>query len=99
MPSVQESLALIKRSLTASEECVAGEYSAVISIFEQEANAVLGVARCVQGFHFDILTDGEGLAMARSRGDLLAVLAANDWQRVALEDFDVAAGMVVVAGH
>jgi hypothetical protein len=57
------------------------------------------VARRVQGFHFDVLADGEGLAVAGSRSDLLAVLAANDWQRVALEDFDIAAGMVVVAGH
>lgn len=86
-------------SLTADEECVAGEHSAVVAIFEQEADAVLGVAWCVQSFHFDVLADGEGLAVAWGRGDLFAVFTADDGQRVALEDFNVAAGMVVVAGR
>jgi hypothetical protein len=99
MPSVQESLALIKRSLTASEECVAGEYSAVISIFEQEANAVLGVARRVQGFHFDVLADGEGFAVAWGGGDLVAVLATDDGKGVALEELDIAAGVIVVTEY
>lgn len=85
--------------LTANEECIASEHSTVVAIFEQEANAVLGVTRCVQGFHFDVLADGESFAVAWSGGDLVAVLAADDGERVALEEFDVAAGVVVVAGY
>ena len=57
------------------------------------------MARCVQGFHFDVLADGEGLAVAWGGGDLVAVLAADDGKGVALEEFDVAASMVVVAGY
>ena len=83
--------------LTANEECVAGKDSTVVAVFEQEADAVLGVARCVQGFHFNVLADGESFAVAWSGGDLVAVFAANDGKRVALEEFDVAAGVVVVA--
>jgi hypothetical protein len=90
---------MMRSSLTANEECVAGEHSAVVTIFEQEADAVLGVAWCVQGFYFDVLADGESLTVAGSLGDLLTVFTADDGQRVALEDFDVASGMVVVAGH
>jgi hypothetical protein len=85
--------------LTANEKCVAGENSTVVAIFEQEADAVLGVARCVQGFHFDVLADGEGLAVAWSGGDFVAVLATDDGKGVALEEFDVAAGVIVVAEY
>lgn len=85
--------------LTADEECVAGEHSTVVAIFKQEADAVLGVTRCVQGFHFDVLANGEGFAVAWGGSDLVAVLATNDRKGVALEEFDVAAGVVVVAGY
>lgn len=57
------------------------------------------MAWCVQGFHFNVLADGESFAVAWSGGDLVAVFAANDGKRVALEEFDVAAGVVVVAGY
>jgi hypothetical protein len=40
---------------------------------------------------------GEHGAMARSRGDILAVFATDDRKRIALEDLGVAASMVVVA--
>jgi hypothetical protein len=36
--------------------------------------------------------------VAWSGGDLVAVLSADDGKGVALEEFDVAAGVVVVAG-
>jgi hypothetical protein len=84
--------------LTADEERVSSENSAVIAVFKQETDAVLSVARCVQGFHFDVLANGEGLAVAWGGGDLIAVLTADDGKGVALEEFDVAAGVVVVAG-
>jgi len=85
--------------LTTDEERITGENSAVVAIFEQEADAVLGVARCVQSFHFDVLANGESFAVAWGGGDLVAVLAADDGKGVALEEFDVAAGVVVVAGY
>ena len=37
--------------------------------------------------------------MAWCGGDLVAVLTANDGKRVALEEFDIAAGVVVVAEY
>jgi hypothetical protein len=83
--------------LTTDEERVAGENSTVVAIFEQEADAILSVARCVQGFHFDVLADSEGFAMAWGGGNLVAVLSADDGKGIALEEFDVAAGVVVVA--
>lgn len=85
--------------LTANEEGVSSENSTVIAVFEQEADAVLGVTWCVQGLHFDVLADGEGFAVAWGGGDFVAVLSADDGKGVALEELDVAAGMVVVAGH
>lgn len=85
--------------LTANEECVAGKDSTVVAVFEQEADAVLGVARCVQGFYLDVLADSEGLAVARGSGDLVAVLATDDRKGIALEEFDIAAGVVVMAGY
>ena len=85
--------------LTADEESVASKHSTVIAVFKQEADAILSVARCVQGFYFDVLADGKGFAMAWGGSDLVAVLATNDRNGVALEEFDVAAGVVVVAGY
>ena len=55
------------------------------------------MARRVKGLDFNVLADGESFAMAGCRGDLLAVLAANDGKRVALENLCVASGMVMVA--
>lgn len=83
--------------LTADEERVASEHSTVVAIFEQEADAVLGVARCVECFHFDVLADDEGLSVAWGGGDFVTVLTADNGEGVALEKFDVAAGMIVVA--
>ena len=83
--------------LTADEERVSSENSAVIAVFKQETDAVLSVARCVQGFHFDVLANGEGLAVAWGGGDFVTVLTADNGEGVALEKFDVAAGMIVVA--
>ena len=92
-------VAATRPMLPPDEKCVAGENSAVMAIFEQEADAVLSVARRVQGFHFDVLTDGEGLAVAGSLGDLVTVLAADNGKGVALEKFDVAAGVVVMTDY
>jgi hypothetical protein len=83
--------------LTANEQSVAGEDSTVVSIFEEEADAVLGMARRVQGFHLDVLADREGLAVSGSLVDLVAVLAANDGERVALENLCVSASVIMVA--
>jgi hypothetical protein len=83
--------------LTANEQSVAGEDSTVVSIFEEEADAVLGMARRVQGFHLDVLADREGLAVSGSLVDLVAVLAADDGERVAFEDLCVSASVIMVA--
>lgn len=90
---------MIMPMLTANEECVASKHSTIVAVFKQEADAVLGVTRSVQGFHLDILANREGFAVAWGRSDLVTVLAADDGKRVALEEFDVAAGVVVVAGY
>lgn len=84
--------------LTADEQRVASEHSTIIAVLEKEANAVLSVTRCVQSFDFDILADSESLAVGRGCGDFFAVFTADDGERVAFEDFGVAAGVVVVAG-
>jgi hypothetical protein len=84
-------------NITTNEQSVAGEDSTVVSIFEEEADAVLGVARRVQGFHLDVLADREGLAVSGSLVDLVAVLAADDGERVAFEDLCVSTCVVVVA--
>lgn len=95
---VLRSVAMLKLSLTANEKRVASEHSTVISIFEEEANTVLCVARSVQSFDLDVLTDSESFAVGRGGGDFFAVFAADDGERVAFEDFGVAAGVVMVAG-
>ena len=82
---------------TADEERVSREDSLVIAIFEQIADAVLGMARCVQCLDFDTLANSECLAMAGSLGHLVTVLAANDRNVVALQRLGIAASMVMVA--
>ena len=85
--------------LTTDEKCVTSEDSTVIAVFEQKTDAVLGMARCVESFHFDVLANSEGFAVAWGGGDFVAILATDDGQRVALEKLNVSAGMVVVAGY
>jgi hypothetical protein len=48
------------------------------------------VTRRVQSFHFDVL--------AWCGSDFFAILATDDGERVAFENFGIAAGVVVVAG-
>jgi hypothetical protein len=88
---------LLSDNITANEQSVTSEDSTVISVFEQEAYAILGMAGRVKGLHFDVLANSEGLAMARSLVDLVAVLATDDGERVALEDLCVSASVVMVA--
>ena len=57
----------------------------------------MGVARRVEGLHLDVLANREGVAMSGSLVDLVAVLAADDGERVALEDLCVSASVVMVA--
>jgi hypothetical protein len=82
---------------TADEQSVASENSPVISVFEEEANAVLGMARRVKGLHLDVLANRKGFAMSGSLVDFVAVLTADDGERVALEDLCVSASMIMVA--
>jgi hypothetical protein len=57
----------------------------------------LGVARRVESLHLDVLANREGLAVSGSLVDLFAVLAADDGERVALENLRVSASVVMVA--
>ena len=70
---------------TPNEQRVAREDGTVISVLEKVANAVLGVARCVQSFDLDALADCKGFLMCRSLGDLCAVSSTNDRNGVSLE--------------
>jgi hypothetical protein len=90
-------VAISRLSLTANEERITSEDSAVVAILEQKADTILSMTRCVQSFHFDVLADSESLAMAWRGGDLLAILATNDGERVAFEDLGIAAGVIMVA--
>lgn len=86
-------------NLTANEKRVTSEYSTIITILEQEADAVLSVAWRMKGLHLDILSNGESLAVAGCRGDLFAVFATNYGKRVTFEHLGVAAGVVMVARY
>jgi hypothetical protein len=83
--------------ITANEQSVTGENSPVVSVLEKEADAVLGVARRVKSLHLDVLANREGLTMSGSLVDLFAVLAADDRERVALEDLRVSTSVVMMA--
>ena len=63
--------------LTPDEKCVTSEHGAVVSILHEEANAVLGVARCVNTLHLDV-ANSEALIMGGCLGNAFTVLAAND---------------------
>jgi hypothetical protein len=52
----------------------------------------------VQSFHFDVLANSESFAVAWCGSDFFAILATDDGERVAFENFGIAAGVVVVAG-
>jgi hypothetical protein len=56
------------------------------------------VTRRVQSFHFDVLANSESFAVAWCGSDFFAILATDDGERVAFENFGIAAGVVVVAG-
>lgn len=85
-------------SHTSDEERVARKDRPVVTILEQIADAILSMARCVQCLHLDAIADGEGFAVAGSLGDLVAVLAADDWDVVCPERLCIATCVVVVAG-
>lgn len=55
------------------------------------------MARRVKSLHLDVLANGKGFAVSWSLADLVAVLAADDGEGVALEDLCVSAGVVMVA--
>lgn len=88
---------MVRVGITANKQGVTSEDCAVVTILKQVADAVLGVAGRVQSFHLDFVSDHESLAMARSLGDLVAVLSADDGKRITLENLGIPAGVVVVA--
>jgi hypothetical protein len=70
--------------LAADEKGVSGEDDFLVAVFEQEANAVLGVARSVQSLDFDV-TDVESLAVCGYLGDFAAVSSTDDGEGVGFE--------------
>jgi hypothetical protein len=79
-------VALKKPAAAADEERVASEDSAIGAILEEEGDAVLGVAGCVECCDFDV-ADAESRLVLWGGSDLGAVLATNDGQFVVLELF------------
>jgi hypothetical protein len=77
-------IALEEAAAAANEERVAGEDSAVGAILEEERDAILGVAGCVECCYFDIANAELRLVLWGGR-DLGAVLATNDRQFVVLK--------------
>jgi hypothetical protein len=73
--------------LAADEKSVSGENDLLVAILEQEANAVLGVARGVQSLDLDV-TNVEGLAVCRCLGHLFAVSSTNDGEGVGFQLVD-----------
>ena len=71
--------------LTSDEKSVTCKHGAVIAILEQIADAVLSVAGCVKCFDFDVVADGESLAMFGGLGDFGTVFAADYGDRVGFE--------------
>lgn len=69
---------------TANEQGVAGKDGTIISILEQVADAVLGMARCVQRRHFDV-AHVESRVVAGRLGHFVTVLAAYDRNWIGFE--------------
>lgn len=69
---------------TADEKGVSRKDGFVVAIFEQVADAVLGVAGCVQCLDLDVAYV-ECLTVCGCLGNFAAVLSANDWDGVCLE--------------
>lgn len=80
------SRAFEEASTASDEEGVAGEYDAIVGccVFEEKADAVLGMAGRVKSFDFDALADGECVAVGRGLGDLGTVFASDDGEGVFL---------------
>jgi hypothetical protein len=64
------------------EQRISRKHDLVVAVLHKEADAVLGVARCVQRLDGDA-ADVEGLAVLGRPRHLLAVLAANDLEGLA----------------
>lgn len=80
--------------LTSDEQRITSKDSTIITIFEEETDAVLGMTRRVEGLHFDP-ADAEGLAVTGRFGNFGAVAAADDGDGKGLElgDWASAEGM------
>lgn len=72
------------KKLAANEKSVSSEDGLVVSIFEQVADTVLGVAWGMQSLDLDV-TNSEGLAMCGCLCDFAAVLSTDDGERVCFE--------------
>lgn len=75
---------------TANEKGIARKNSLVIPVLHEVANAILRVARGVQGRHGDAVSDLEDLPVGWGSRNRLAILAANDGDFEGLEHLIVA---------
>lgn len=82
-------IAFEESTAASDEQRIACEDGFVAAVFEEVADAVLGVAGSVQSFDFDVFADCEGLAVRRRLGHFGAVSAADDGQRVSFELFSL----------
>lgn len=69
---------------TSDEQGISSEDGSVVAILKQIANAVLCMAWSMESLDLDV-ADVECLVVSGSLGDLVAVLAAYDWDRVRFE--------------
>lgn len=81
---------------TADEQGVPGEDGAVAggAVFKVVAYAVLGVAGSVEGADGDAGAEGEGGVVGWGGGDVLAILAGDDGERVVFKLALSAGGLV-----
>jgi hypothetical protein len=90
-------VAFEEATASADEHGVTRKHGLFGAILKEEAYAILGMARGVQRGDFDGAEVETGV-VRRGSSHLVAVLAANYGEREVLEDLDISAGVVVVAG-
>jgi hypothetical protein len=78
------------------EQGIAREDSSFIAILEEETYTILRMTRRMQRLHLYALANRERRIVRRGIRDVHAILAADDRQRVRLQDVRVAAGVVMM---
>jgi hypothetical protein len=66
-------------NFTSDEQCVASKDDFLVSVFEEIADAVLGMTRSVERRDLDAIANLEGLFVGGRFCHLCAVFATDDW--------------------